>query len=77
MVKSRLVRYLLSPSWIALFPRNVTHNLSDNGSDHRAILLSNSLNHTTQKNIFSLISGGSLIRRLSRSSLLRGPILIP
>ncbi|CAN1222767.1 hypothetical protein LINGRAPRIM_LOCUS665 [Linum grandiflorum] len=38
-VKSRLDRFLLSPSWINMFPHTAIQHLSDNGSDHRAILL--------------------------------------
>ncbi|CAN1240572.1 hypothetical protein LINGRAPRIM_LOCUS2787, partial [Linum grandiflorum] len=53
VAKSCLDRCLLSPSWIALFPHSVTHNFSDNGSDHRAILLLDSLEHKGPKKYFS------------------------
>ncbi|CAN1239801.1 hypothetical protein LINGRAPRIM_LOCUS2488 [Linum grandiflorum] len=53
VVKSRMDRSLHSPKWIALFPNSVTHNLSDNGSDHRAILLLDSLDHKGPKRYIS------------------------
>ncbi|CAN1221254.1 Transposon TX1 uncharacterized 149 kDa protein [Linum grandiflorum] len=39
-VKSRLDRFLLSPNWLNLFLQSATHHLSDNGSDHKVVLLS-------------------------------------
>ncbi|CAN1221641.1 hypothetical protein LINGRAPRIM_LOCUS333 [Linum grandiflorum] len=52
-VKSRLDRFLVSPSWLTTFPRSFAQNLSDNGSDHRAILLSDSPNHNGPKKYFT------------------------
>ncbi|CAN1239055.1 LINE-1 retrotransposable element ORF2 protein [Linum grandiflorum] len=49
-VKSRLDRFLISPSWLVLFPHSAIQHLSDNGSDHRPILLtSDKLNFGPKK----------------------------
>ncbi|CAN1247050.1 hypothetical protein LINGRAPRIM_LOCUS3341 [Linum grandiflorum] len=52
-VKCRLDRFLFSPNWFNLCPQSVVHHLSDNVSDHGAILLSNSINQHGPKKYFS------------------------
>ncbi|CAN1221856.1 Transposon TX1 uncharacterized 149 kDa protein, partial [Linum grandiflorum] len=55
-VKSRLDRFLFSPSWINIFPHTTVQHLSDNGSDHRAILLTIDKNNYGPKKYFSFDS---------------------
>ncbi|CAN1222282.1 hypothetical protein LINGRAPRIM_LOCUS538 [Linum grandiflorum] len=52
-VKSRLDRFLLSPNWMSNFPLSHIQHLSDNGSDHRAIFLSNTNCYYGPKRYFS------------------------
>ncbi|CAN1239646.1 hypothetical protein LINGRAPRIM_LOCUS2436 [Linum grandiflorum] len=52
-VKSRLDRFLLSPNWLNLFPQSAVHHFLDNGLDHKAVLLSESLIHYRPKKYFS------------------------
>ncbi|CAN1221161.1 Transposon TX1 uncharacterized 149 kDa protein [Linum grandiflorum] len=55
-VKSRLDRFLLSSSWLALFPHTAIQHLSDNGSDHRAILLTSDKHNYGPKKYFNFDS---------------------
>ncbi|CAN1224041.1 hypothetical protein LINGRAPRIM_LOCUS836 [Linum grandiflorum] len=55
-IKSRLDRFLLSPSWLVLFPHSAIQHLSDNGSDHRAILLTSDKHNFGPKKYFTFDS---------------------
>ncbi|CAN1221373.1 LINE-1 retrotransposable element ORF2 protein [Linum grandiflorum] len=78
-VKSRLDRFLLSSSWINIFPHTAIKHLSDNGSDHRAILLTSDKNKYGPKKYFSFdsrwisnVEADSIISNSWRSSNPKG-----
>ncbi|CAN1221928.1 hypothetical protein LINGRAPRIM_LOCUS443 [Linum grandiflorum] len=78
-VKSRLDRFLLSPSWIKNFPRSTVQHLSDNGSDHRAIFLLNNQNSYGPKKYFyfdqrwlSNLEADSIISNSWQSPVVKG-----
>ncbi|CAN1238901.1 LINE-1 retrotransposable element ORF2 protein, partial [Linum grandiflorum] len=78
-VKSRLDCFLLSPSWINIFPHTAIQHLSDNGSDHRAILLTSDKNKYGPKKYFSFdsrwisnVEADSIISNSWRSSNPKG-----